>query len=97
MTTTFIKANDYLTNWCESACPRHGFEIRKSYSFGKYADATVYTFKGCDCAVCVNEASLLIGVPTGHEFTMHDSYAQASGRARLISASEAVKNAPFGG
>ena len=89
--------HDYLTDWHEDACPQHGTPIRKRYTFGKYADASVYTFRGCRCAVCVNEASLQCGVPFGHEYTYHTSYNDAHGRATLIKMQEAVDNAPFGG
>lgn len=83
-----------LQHWTESdGCPLHGKPIYKTYTFGKYGDASVTTFKGCRCAVCVNEASLQCGVPLGHEISHHGSYAEASGRARLIVMKENADNA----
>lgn len=73
-------------------CPQHGTAHRKGYTFGGYGDAEVHVFNGCGCAVCVNEASLLCGVPLGGEITLHDSYSAAEGRARLIVAGESVAN-----
>ena len=79
----------------EFVCPVHGSAHKKTYTFGMYEDAEIHVFRGCPCAVCVNVASLLCGVPRGDEFTYHTSYASASGRARLIKALEDVSNAPF--
>lgn len=80
-------------NWDGSnGCPLHQSKIKKVYTFGRYGDAEVYTFKGCKCAVCINEASLLCGPALGHEITCHNSYSGAEGRARLIVASEDVIN-----
>jgi hypothetical protein len=86
-----------LTTWSEDGCPEHGGSIRKAYRFGQYEDATVYTFWDCHCAVCVNEASLRCGVALGHEYTYHQTYGDAAGRARLIATGEAMANAPFEG
>ena len=46
--TTKLDVNWQLNS---GKCPEHGGEIRNIYSFGKYRDADVYTFKGCNGAV----------------------------------------------
>jgi hypothetical protein len=82
--------------WCEEmGCPVHKNEVKKIYRFGQYEDANVVVFRGCKCAVCINVASLSAGVPLGHEYTYHTSYACAAGRATLIKMQEAVANRPF--
>jgi hypothetical protein len=83
-----------LTDWHEDPCPVHATPIRKIYTFGRYADAEVATFRGCSCAICVNAASLLLG-ESGGEYTYHTSYDAAAGRATLIKMQEAADNAPF--
>jgi hypothetical protein len=84
------------TNYCEEeGCPAHKTPVKKRYTFGKFGDAEVFTFRGCGCAVCVNAASLACGVPLGHEVTYHTSYPEAAGRATLIKMQEAVANRAF--
>lgn len=49
-----IQNNTKLSiNWSVAGmkCPEHGTKVKKIYSYGKYRDADVYTFKGCKCAV----------------------------------------------
>lgn len=90
-----MKNHTILTDWSEDNCPVHDTEIRRIYTFGKYGDATVATFRGCGCAVCTNEASLQCGVALGHEVTYHTNYADAAGRATLIKMQESIANSPF--
>lgn len=93
-----LSDHTFITGWCEEmGCPKHANGVKKTYTFGKYGDAEVVTFKGCGCAVCINVASLLLGVPLGTEYTYHTSYGNASGRATLIKMKESVDNAPFNG
>lgn len=91
-----MKNHEVLTGWDETdGCPIHGGEVRKIYRFGKYEDAEVATFRGCQCAVCTNVASLLCGPARGGEVTYHLNYASAAGRATLIKMGEAAANRPF--
>ena len=59
-------------------CPVHETEIKSEYDFG-IQDSTVYTFKGCRCAVCHDSER---GWMNGQ--TYWDSYEGAEGAARLI-------------
>ena len=90
-------SNEQLQAWYDDPCPRHGTPFRKQYEFGRYADATVTVFRGCNCAVSVNEASMRLGVPLGNEVRLHADYASAACRARLIVAGESIDNAALGG
>ena len=59
-------------------CPVHNTPVRKVYSFGRYEDAEVVTYQGCQCAVCVKRNDMF------SDATYHTSYDNASARASYI-------------
>ena len=59
-------------------CPIHGAEEEKTYNFGRFSDATVTTFTGCNCAIC-QEMSGFDDPPQ-----YYTDYNGAAGRARMI-------------
>ncbi len=59
-------------------CPVHKNIVRKVYTFGRYEDAEVVTYQGCDCAVCVKHEDM------DSDATYHTSYSSASSRASYI-------------
>ena len=59
-------------------CARHGTPAKKDYEFGKYHDATLTTYKGCQCAAIFNTEGF------NDPGRLYPSYAQASGAAKMI-------------
>jgi hypothetical protein len=72
-------------DFSDDCCPVHGSEVKKEYDFGM-GDATVYTFRGCCCAVGYDSER---GFYKGSCY--FTNYNQASGYARLVAAGNAVR------
>lgn len=75
-----MKNAEYFNAFNDS-CPVHKTNLTKEYTFGNgLYGATVYTFKGCGCAVCYEN----------NGFRNHPqyftTYNQAAAKARMIKA-----------
>ena len=49
------KVNEFPANQYSEECPIHGGEVKKEYTFGRYADATIFTHHGCNCCVLITK------------------------------------------
>lgn len=58
------------------SCDTHGAPAKKDYDFGKYADATVTTYR-CGCA------AVFFNTGFNDPGALYPDYASAAGRARL--------------
>lgn len=71
-------------DFCEyfnDKCPEHKTELKREYTFGYgVGDATVFTFTGCGCAVCLK----MDGFKNKPQY--FTSYNLAAGTARLHAA-----------
>ena len=92
MTTATQSLKDHdRVDYCEGdACPEHGTECKKSYTFGSTmsAETDVCVFRGCGCAVAIRHD------PVGtlkSVATWHTSYNNASGVGRLHAMEAAAK------
>ncbi len=68
-------------------CPRHGSPARKTYDFGRYHDAQVTVFDGCECA------SSYVGDVAGFGGTArhHTTYGEAESHARFAVADKSAR------
>ena len=71
---TKFPANQY-----DEECPVHGGEVKKEYTFGRYADATIFTHHGCNCCVLITND--LGGIE--NETALLDRYRDLRGLAAL--------------
>lgn len=61
-------------------CPKHNFDAKKTYYFGKYRDVELTTFIGCQCTIVFENNGF--NDPAKH----YNSYSQGAGAAKLATA-----------
>lgn len=69
----------------DEQCPQHGGDMRKWYTFGRYGDAEVHVYSGCQCA-----CAMVNGGGFGSTVYYYTSYAAAAGRAAMRKAEAAA-------
>lgn len=60
-------------------CPVHGGTVKREYTFGRYQDATVYTYTNCSCAGCLHADPYKLGEDSA---TYHTSWRSAQSKAQ---------------
>ena len=82
-----LKDHDHVEGHDTAHCPQHGAALRKTYTFGRYGDAEVHTYR-CGCAVAERLDPVGVLSPA---ITYHASYGSAAGVAKLHVMQAAVK------
>ena len=77
-----MKNGDIIENMDLDNCPVHDAAAKNEYSFGRYNDAVVVTYR-CGCAACLD--------PDSGEKTYFTNYNGAAGLATLIKRQKQVR------